>query len=99
MQYPNQFHGPGNGGPGADMTGGFATCAAAMVSIIVTPAFTEFTMPYVVTLSEDQYSYETVDLIAFAWQIIAWPMTFYAARAAITAALTIAGVYLSYRLI
>lgn len=99
MHFPNHMQGPGNRGPGEDLTGGFATCAAAMVSIIITPVFTEITMPYVMKLTEDQYSRDTVALIAFAWEIIAWPMTFFAARAAIVAALTIAGVYLSYRLI
>ena len=56
-------------------------------------------MPYVIWLAEDHYERETVGLIAFAWDIIAWPMTFFAARAAIGAALTMAGVYLAYRLI
>lgn len=91
--------GPQKGGSGDDLTGGFATCAAAMVSIIVTPVFSEHTMPYVIWLAEDHYERETVKLIAFAWDIIAWPMTFFAARAAIAAALTMAGVYLAYRMI
>ncbi|WP_162946742.1 hypothetical protein [Ruegeria sp. EL01] len=98
--HPHQYNsGPGGGGPGADMKGGFATCAAAMVSILITPIFAEYTMPYVIWLAEDHYERETVGLIAFAWDIIAWPMTFFAARAAIGAALTMAGVYLAYRLI
>ncbi len=98
--HPHQYNnGPGNRGPGADMTGGFATCAAVMVSIIVTPTFSQYTMPYVIWLAEDHYDYDTVGLIAFAWDIIAWPMTFFAARAAIGAALTMAGVYLAYRMI
>jgi hypothetical protein len=98
--YPNPYNsGPGNHGPGEDLKGGFATCAAAMVAIIVTPVFSEYTMPYVIWLAEDHYQPETVDFIAFAWDIIAWPMTFFAARAAIGAALTVAGVYLAYRII
>ncbi|MEM8774972.1 MAG: hypothetical protein AAGF53_08055 [Pseudomonadota bacterium] len=70
-----------------------------MSSIIITPVFTEHTTPFVIMLTEDQYPPDYVALIAFAWEIIAWPMTYFAARAAIVAALTIAGVYLSYRLI
>lgn len=90
---------PGNRGPGEDLKGGFATCAAAMVSIIVTPVFSEHTLPYVIWLAEDNYRPDTVKLIAFAWDILAWPMTFFAARAAIGAALTVAGITLAYRFI
>ena len=99
--YPNPYNsgGPGSRGPGEDLKGGFATCAAAMVSIIITPVFAEYTMPYVLWLAKDHYKPETVNLIGFAWDIIAWPMTFFAARSAIIASLTVAGVYLSYRLI
>ncbi len=98
--YPNPYQSGGpSRSPGEDLKGGFATCAAAMVSIIVTPVFSEFTSPYVIWLAKDHYSGETLNFIAFAWDIIAWPMTFFAARSAIIAGLTVAGVYLAYRLI
>lgn len=99
MHYPNHFQGPGGRGPGEDLKGGFATCAAAMVSIVVSPPFYEFTGPYVWELSRRSYSPETVDFIMICYMLLCWPLTFFAARAGIIAGLTVAGVYIAYRLI
>lgn len=97
--YPPQLPGQGGRGPGEDLKGGFATCAAAMVSIVISPPFHEFTAPYVWHLSSKSYGPEMVNFIMAMWMILTWPLTFFAARAAISAALTVAGVYIAYRLI
>ena len=70
-----------------------------MVSIVISPPFHEFTAPYVWTLASKSYGPEMVDFIMAIWMILIWPLTFFAARAAIVTALTTAGVYLAYRLI
>ena len=99
MHYPNHYPGQGGRGPGEDVKGGFATCAAAMVSIVISPPFHEFTAPYVWELSRRSYGPEMVNFIMVCWMILTWPLTFFAARAAIIAGLTVAGVYIAYRLI
>ncbi len=71
MNFPNQ-NSPGNNGPGNDMQGGFATTAAAMVSIVLSPPINAFTQPYVILMAERSYPYELVDLIAIAWMILRW---------------------------
>lgn len=97
----NHPYGPGHGGrgPGQDLKGGFATCAAAMVSIVVSPPIYEFTAPFVWDLSRQSYSEEVSRAIITLWGILVYPTSFFAARAAIVASLTMAGVYLSYRLL
>lgn len=96
---PNQFGPPGQRGPMDDIKGGFATVAAAMVAILLGAPFNALTAPYVIAMAERSYSYEVVNLIGIAWQCLAYPFVFFAARASILAALTAAGVYLAYRFI
>ena len=92
-------HHPGNRGPGDDLTGGFASVAAAMVAILLGAPLNDWTAPYVIALAQETYSPEVVDLIGVAWMILTYPLVFFAARASIVAALTTAGMYLAYRLI
>lgn len=99
MYQPPYHHGPGGRGPGEDLKGGFATVAAAMVSIVVSPPFHEFTAPYVWELARRSYGPEMVDFIMVIWMILIWPLCYFAARASILAGLTVAGVWIAYRLI
>lgn len=96
-QHPNP-HGSGGKDPGDDLKGGFATTAAAMVSIIVSPPLYEFSAPYVWELARRSYRPEMVDFIMVVWMILTWPLTFFAARASIVAALSMAGIYFAYRI-
>jgi hypothetical protein len=86
-------------GPAADLEGGFATTAAGMLAMIAAPAMYEMTAKHVVWLAQKSYSQEFVHIIEFAWMIACFPFVFFAARAGIAAALTVAGVYLAYRFI
>ncbi len=95
----NGHRDPGNRGPGDDLKGGFATTAAAMIAMLASPALNEVTAPYVVWLAERSYPRDVVEIIGIAWMIACFPFVFFAARAAIGAALTVAGVYLAYRFI
>jgi len=90
---------PGNRGPGDDLKGGFATTAAVMISMLTSPSLNEFTSPYVIWLAQRSYSPDFVEWFRLAWMIACFPFVFFAARAAIGAALTVAGVYLAYRFI
>jgi hypothetical protein len=91
---------PGGGrGPGDDLKGGFATTAAAMIAMLASPALNEVTVPYVIWLAERSYPRDVVELIRIAWMIACFPFVYYAAKAGIGAALTVAGVYLAYRFI
>lgn len=96
---PNQYGPNGPRGPMDDIKGGFATTAAAMVAILLGSPFNAVTAPYVIAMAERSYSYEVVDFIGICWMILAYPFVFFAARAAIIAALTAAGVYIAYRFI
>lgn len=93
--YPPQ----GPRGPMDEIKGGFATTAAAMVALILGAPLNEFTQPYVIYWAERTYAPELTQLIGIAWMILCWPLTYFAARASILAALTAAGVYLAYRFI
>lgn len=95
---PN-FPNSGNRGPGDDLKGGFATTAAAMIAILASPALNEVTAPYVIWLAERSYPRDVVEIMRIAWMIACFPFVFFAARAGIGAALTVAGVYLAYRFI
>lgn len=99
--YPNhnQYGPSGPRSPTDDIKGGFASVAAAMVSLILSPPLNEVTSPYVYRLATRTYAPELVDLIMIAWLILCWPLCYFAARASIIAALTAAGVYLAYRFI
>ncbi|MBO4168851.1 hypothetical protein [Cereibacter azotoformans] len=96
----NQDHqGNGNGLPRNDMQGGFATTSAAMIAMIAAPALDEATAEYVILLAQRSYAPDIVQLIEVAWMIACFPFVFFAARAGINAALTVAGIYLAYRFI
>lgn len=98
MNYPDP-RGGGKNSPGDDMKGGFATTAAAMIAMLASPALNEVTTPYVIWLAERNYPTDIVELIRVAWMVACFPFVFFAARAGISAALTVAGVYLAYRFI
>ena len=97
--YPNRpNYDPGNRGPG-DWQGGFATTAAAMIAMLVSPAMDEATAPYVIWLAERSYPRDVAEIIRIAWMMACFPFVYFAAKAAIGAALTMAGVYIAYRFI
>lgn len=96
QRYPGD---PGGRGPGDDLKGGFATTAAAMIAMLASPALNEVTAPYVIWLAQRSYPRDVVELITIAWMVACFPFVFFAARAGIGAALTVAGVYLAYRFI
>lgn len=94
------YRGPGNRGPGDEgLKGGFAMTAAAMIAMLASPALNEVTAPYVIWVAERSYPRDVVKLIRIAWMIACFPFVYYAAKAGIGAALTVAGVYLAYRFI
>ncbi|MEP1611549.1 MAG: hypothetical protein ABJL72_06455 [Roseobacter sp.] len=98
--HPHQYNnGPGNRGPGADMQGGFASCAAAMIAMLLGSPLNDFTVPYVIHLAEMSHPPDIVRAFEFIWMVLCYPLVFFASRAAIVAAMTMAGVYLAYRLI
>ncbi|MGF0538890.1 hypothetical protein ACQQ2Q_12915 [Agrobacterium sp. ES01] len=96
---PGQNNGQRGGGPGDDLKGGFATIAAAMVSIVVSPTLSSATLPYVIGIARQSYPPEIVELFKVAWMLLCFPFVFFAARASIAFALTAAGVYVAYRFI
>ena len=95
----NQQPGGQRGGPGDDLKGGFATVAALMLAMIFAPTLSELTLPFVVGIARRSYPPDIVSLFETAWMVLAFPLTFFAARAGIAYALTAAGVYLAYRFI
>lgn len=99
MDYPGPRSRGEESGPADDLSGGFATTAAAMIAMIASPALDEATSQYVILLAQKSYAPDIVQLIEVAWMIACFPFVFFAARAGITAALTVAGVYLAYRFI
>lgn len=86
-------------GPSGDLQGGFATTAAAMIAMIAAPALNEMTATHVIWIAQKNYPPNIVYIIELAWMIACFPFVFFAARAGIAAALTVAGVYLAYRFI
>ncbi|MEM7547590.1 MAG: hypothetical protein AAF367_18850 [Pseudomonadota bacterium] len=99
MHYPQPPGGGGDRSPLDDLKGGFATTAAAMLAMLVAPSLDEITAPYVIYLAQQSYPADAVDLIDIAWTVACYPFVFFAARAGIAGALTVAGMYLAYRFI
>lgn len=77
----------------------FATTAAAMVAMPASPALNEVTAPYMILLAERSYPRDVVQIFQVVWMVACFPFVFFAARAGIGAALTVAGVYLAYRFV
>ena len=80
-----------------DMENGFATTLAFMIAMLASPALNEVTAPYVIMLAQRSYRADFVALIEIAWMLCCWPLTFFAARAGIIAALTVSTFYAGYR--
>lgn len=76
-----------------DMDNGFATTLAFMIAILASPALNEFTVPYVILIAQRSYQPDFVALIEKVWMVCCWPLTFFAARAGIIAALSVMTVY------
>ena len=82
-----------------ELQGGFTYTLAAMISLLTSPVLNEWTQPWVIWLASKSYSPEWVDVIAFLWLALCFPFTFFLARAGTIAAISLAGIYLAYRLI
>lgn len=86
-------------GPAHDMQGGFATSVAFMIAMLAAPALSEATLPYVRRIALASYPPDLVWLFEIAWWVATFPLVFFAARASVATAITVAGVYLASRLI
>lgn len=89
----------GGGGNGPKMDDGFAITLAAMISMLASPALNEVTAPYVVWIAQRSYPPDWVEAIGFAWMVCCWPLTFFAARAGVAAALAVASMYAGYKFV
>lgn len=67
---------------------GFATTAAAALTLFVAPALYELTHEHVSQITEHFYGYgQAADMVGVAWKILVWPLSFFALRATLVTAI------------